>query len=63
MQKLKEIGKNEYFKIFDAKVQSILLYGSEVWGLSRLDTIEKVHSSGQAFSGCSAPHAEQDDIQ
>ena len=41
--KCKEMSQSTFFKIFDAKVQSILLYSSEVWGLHRLDNIEKVH--------------------
>lgn len=42
-QQLKEINKEIFFKIFDSKVQSILLYASEIWGLCRLETLEKVH--------------------
>ena len=42
-QKYKEMTFETYFKIFDAKVQPILLYSSEVWGLRRLENIEKVH--------------------
>ena len=30
-----------FFKIFDSKVQSILLYSSEIWGLQKLENIEK----------------------
>jgi hypothetical protein len=30
--KCKDMGKEAFFKIFDAKVQSILLYSSEIWG-------------------------------
>ena len=33
-----------FFKMFDAQIQPILLYGSEVWGLDKArDNIEKVH--------------------
>jgi hypothetical protein len=32
-----------YFQIIDSKIKSILLYSSEVWGLHKLDSIEKVH--------------------
>ena len=39
--KCKEMSQNTFFKIFDSKVQSILLYSSEIWGLQRLDSIEK----------------------
>ena len=41
--KLKGMSKDIFFTIFDSKVQSILLYSSEIWGYSRLDSIEKVH--------------------
>lgn len=42
-QKYKEMTPEVFFKIFDAKIQPILLYSSEVWGLDRLEHIEKVH--------------------
>ncbi len=32
-----------FFKIFDIKIQPILMYASEIWGTVRLDGIEKVH--------------------
>ena len=32
-----------FFKVFDSKVTSVLLYGSEIWGLQHIDNIEKVH--------------------
>jgi hypothetical protein len=35
--------KETFFKVFDAKIQSILLYSSEVWGDNRLESIERVH--------------------
>lgn len=41
--KCKDMSKDIFFKIFDAKVQSILLYSSEVWGASKLQSIERVH--------------------
>ena len=31
-----------FFKIFDSKVQPILLYSSEIWGLERLENIEQI---------------------
>lgn len=43
LQQMKTISVDTFFKIFDSKVQSILLYSSEIWGLNRLDSIEKVH--------------------
>ena len=42
-QKYKELSYETYFKIFDVKIQSTLLYASEIWGMNRLDNIEKVH--------------------
>jgi hypothetical protein len=44
VRKLNDISKRCFFKIFDAQVQSVLLYSSEMWGLKRLDNIEKVHT-------------------
>ena len=41
--RLKEMTKATFFKIFDSKVQSVLLYSAEIWGLSRLDSIERIH--------------------
>ena len=41
-RKCREVNKNIFFKIFDMKVQPILLYSAEIWGLTRLDSIEKV---------------------
>ena len=35
--------KETFFKILDSKIQSVLLYSSEIWGLHILDSIEKVH--------------------
>ena len=31
------------FKIFDAKIKPIILYGSEIWGVKRYDYVENVH--------------------
>jgi hypothetical protein len=39
----KEMSSKTYFRIFDAKVQSILLYSSELWGYDAIENIEKVH--------------------
>jgi len=33
-----------YFKIVDAKVMPILLYGSELWGLKSFEVVERVHT-------------------
>ena len=35
--------KETFLKVFDSKIQSVLLYSSEIWGLHRLDGIERVH--------------------
>ena len=32
-------------KIFDAQIQPIVLYGSELWGLDDMSIIESVHIS------------------
>ncbi|XP_067668393.1 uncharacterized protein [Haliotis asinina] len=37
------IDPSVYFKIFDAQIQPILLYGAELWGMHRFYEIEKVH--------------------
>ena len=42
--RLKEMSQDCFFKIFDTQVQPVLLYASELWGLHRLDSIEKVHT-------------------
>ena len=39
----KEMTKETFFKMFDSKIQSVLLYSSEIWGLHRLDSTERVH--------------------
>jgi hypothetical protein len=40
--KLRNLPAQTVFKIFDAKVKPILLYGSEIWGFRPCDDIEKV---------------------
>ena len=45
-QKYKEMTYETFFKIFDSKVQPILLYSSEIWGLQRLENIEKNSLNG-----------------
>ena len=42
-QKYRETTGETFFKIFDSKVQPILQYPSEIWGLQRLENIEKIH--------------------
>ena len=41
--KYKEMSSIAFFKIFDAKIQPMMLYSSEIWGLHTLDHLEKVH--------------------
>ena len=42
-QNCKEMTQNKSFTIFQSKVQSILLFSTEIWGLQILQSIEKVH--------------------
>lgn len=44
ISKLREITRKSYFKIFDTQIQPILLYASEMWGLNRLENIERIHT-------------------
>ena len=40
----KDMTRRTFFKkIFEIKIQPILMYASEIWGTVRLDGIEKVH--------------------
>ena len=32
-----------FFKIYDAQILPVLMYGSEIWGYQRFDAIEKAH--------------------
>ena len=43
LKKLAVVSPDIVFKIFDAQVQPVLLYGSEIWGLYSCKTIESVH--------------------
>jgi hypothetical protein len=40
---LMPLQRHAYFKLFDAKIAPILLYGSELWGLNYMQEIERVH--------------------
>ena len=44
LRKFSELTRQTFFKMFDVQIQPIVLYGSEVWGLQRIDVIEKVHT-------------------
>ena len=39
----KYITRDCYFRIFESKILPILIYGSEVWGTMKLDSIETIH--------------------
>ena len=41
--KLHDFQKSCFFKVFDSQVQPVLLYSAEVWGLKRIDCIERIH--------------------
>ena len=41
---LNEMSRKCFFNIFDTQVQPVLLYAAELWGLRRLENIEKVHT-------------------
>ena len=43
-RKFSELTRQTFFKMFDVQIQPIVLYGSEVLGLQRIDVIEKVHT-------------------
>ena len=43
LKKCRDMTKETFFKIFDSKIQSVLLYSSEIWGLPILECIERVH--------------------
>jgi len=40
---------HSFFKVFDASVASILLYGSEIWGFGQYDLIERVQTKACKF--------------
>ena len=44
LRNFSEMTRQTFFKMFDAQIQPIVLYGSEIWGLQRVDVIEKVHT-------------------
>ena len=41
--KLGQVPRDVFFKIYDAQIVPILLYGSELWGYQRFEQIEKAH--------------------
>ena len=38
------LSKDMFFKIFDVKISSQLLYGADIWGMRRYDCLERVRS-------------------
>ena len=43
LQKLPYVPYRIFFKVFDAQIVPILLYGAEIWGMSDCSVIESVH--------------------
>jgi len=43
INKIQCFSPNVFFKMFDAQVQPLLLYGAEIWGVDNCDVIEGVH--------------------
>ena len=41
--RLGNVQRNVFFKIYDAQVLPILMYGSELWGFQQFAVIEKAH--------------------
>lgn len=41
--RLGDVQRNVFFKIFDAQVMPILMYGAEIWGFQQFGVLEKVH--------------------
>ena len=44
LRKFSELTRQTFFKMFDVQIKPIALYGSKVWGLQRIDVIEKIHT-------------------
>ncbi|XP_067661950.1 uncharacterized protein [Haliotis asinina] len=43
LRKIDVVDPKVFFKIFDSQIQPILLYGAELWGVSCIENIEKIH--------------------
>ena len=43
LRKYKDMSCDSFIKIFDTKIQPMLLYSSEIWGCHQISGIEKVH--------------------
>ena len=46
LRKINSVDPSIFFKLFDSRIQPMLLYASEVWGFDDCQTIEKVHVRG-----------------
>ena len=42
LRNFSKMTRQTFFKMFDAQIQPIVLCGSEVWGLQRVDVVDKV---------------------
>ena len=64
LTRLKNMTRQAFFKIFDIKIQPILIFASEIWGTVRLDGIEKVHMMAcKCFFRSSSENTEQDGVR
>ena len=43
LAKVQNISTDVFFKLFDAQIQTILLYGAEMWGMENCNVLENVH--------------------
>jgi len=43
LRKINNVNPIVFFKLFDARIQPILLYASEIWGFDNCQTVENVH--------------------
>ena len=43
LARFRDISYKTFFKIFDTKVQPILTYSAELWGHTRLESVERIH--------------------
>ena len=44
LYRLGHIDTNIFFKLFDTQVKPMLLYAAELWGMTKYETIEKIHT-------------------
>ena len=48
--RLGSVHSEVFFKIYDAQIFPVLIYGSEIWGYQRFDAIEKAHLFANPFA-------------